>query len=95
MLISGGADLPDEYRKIIEKEIRAYCQQVYHHIRELGYNMDLTPVIFVGGGVGVMKQYGGLSQRNITYVEDICANAKGYEMLGNTYLKAVLQRRAV
>lgn len=92
---SRGTDLPDEYRKIIEKEIRAYCQQVYHYIRELGYNMDLTPVIFVGGGAGVMKQYGGLSQRNITYVEDICANAKGYEMLGNTYLKAVLQRRAV
>ena len=57
--------------------------------------MDLTSVIFVGGGAGVMKQYGGLSQKNITYVEDICANAKGYEMLGNTYLKAVLQRRAV
>lgn len=94
LLTSGGADLPDEYRKIIEKEIRAYCQQVYHYIRELGYNMDLTPVIFVGGGAGVMKQYGGLSQRNIIYVEDICANAKGYEMLGNTYLKAVLQRRA-
>ena len=79
----------------MENEIRAYCQQVYHPIRELGYNMDLTSVIFVGGGAGVMKQYGGLSQKNITYVEDICANAKGYEMLGNTYLKAVLQRRAV
>ena len=94
LLTSGGADLPDEYREIIEKEIRAYCQQVYHYIRELGYNMDLTPVILVGGGAGVMKQYGGLSQKNITYVEDICANAKGYEMLGNAYLKAVLQRRA-
>ncbi len=94
LLVSGGDDIPDEYRKIIEKEIRVYCRQVYDHIRELGYNMDLTPVIFVGGGAGVMKQYVGLSQKNITYVEDICANARGYEMLGNAYLKAVLQRRA-
>ena len=93
-LASGGHELPEAYQRIIDKEIRAYGQQVYHHIRELGDNMDLTPVIFVGGGAGVMKQYGGLSQKNITYVEDICANAKGYEILGNAYLKAVLQRQA-
>ena len=94
LLTSGGNNLPDAYREIIEEEIRAYCRQVYDHIRELGYNMDLTSVIFVGGGAVVMKQFGGLSQKNITYVEDICANAKGYEMLGSAYLKAVLQRQA-
>ena len=46
------------------------------------------------GGSFIIKKKGGLSQKNITYVEDICANAKGYEMLGNAYLKAVLQRQA-
>ena len=44
------------------------------------------PYIFVGGGAGVMKRFGGLEQKNIQYLEDVKANAKGYEMLGNAYL---------
>ena len=86
IMVSGGEGLPEKYREIIVKEIRGYCQQIYHNIRELGYNMDLTQIIFVGGGAGVMKRFGGLEQKNIQYLEDVKANAKGYEMLGNAYL---------
>ena len=86
IMVSGGEGLPEKYREIIVKVIRGYCQQIYHNIRELGYNMDLTQIIFVGGGAGVMKRFGGLEQKNIQYLEDVKANAKGYEMLGNAYL---------
>ena len=86
IMVSGGEGLPEKYREIIVKEIRGDCQQIYHNIRELGYNMDLTQIIFVGGGAGVMKRFGGLEQKNIQYLEDVKANAKGYEMLGNAYL---------
>ena len=86
IMVSGGEGLPEKYREIIVKEIRGYCQLIYHNIRELGYNMDLTQIIFVGGGAGVMKRFGGLEQKNIQYLEDVKANAKGYEMLGNAYL---------
>lgn len=94
-MISGGGDLPEKYREIIIKEIRAYCQQIYHNIRELGYNMDLTQIIFVGGGAGVMKRFGGLDQKNIRYIEDVKANAKGYEMLGNAYLAQSQKKRKI
>ena len=60
----------------------------------IGYNMELTPIIFVGGGAGVMKRYGDLHQSNITYIEDICANAKGYATLASGYLKVILERQA-
>lgn len=56
--------------------------------------MDLTQIIFVGGGAGVMKRFGNLEQGNIRYIEDVKANAKGYEMLGNAYL-AKAQRRKI
>lgn len=59
----------------------------------LGYNMDLTQIIFVGGGAGVMKRFGGLEQKNIRYLEDVKANAKGYEMLGNAYLAQAQKRK--
>ncbi len=94
-MVSGGGDLPEKYREIIIKEIRAYCQQIYHNIRELGYNMDLTQIIFVGGGAGVMKRFGGLDQKNISYIEDVKANAKGYEMLGNAYLAQSQKKRKI
>ena len=94
VMANGVGDLPDKYQEIIKKEIRSYCQKIYHNLRELGYNMDLTQIIFVGGGAGVMKRFGGLEQKNIQYIEDVRANAKGYEMLGNAYLaQAQKQKR--
>ena len=94
VMMKGGEHLPKNYREIIEKELRAYCNKIYHYIRELGYNMELTPIIYVGGGAGVMKRYGDLHQPNITYIEDICANAKGYATLASGYLKVILERQA-
>ena len=93
IMVSGGEGLPEKYREIIVKKIRGYCQQIYHNIRELGYNMDLTQIIFVDGGAGVMKRFGGLEQKNIQYLEDVKANAKGYEMLGNAYLAQAQKRK--
>lgn len=93
VMVSGGEGLPEKYWEIIVKKIRGYCQQIYHNIRELGYNMDLTQIIFVDGGAGVMKRFGGLEQKNIQYLEDVKANAKGYEMLGNAYLAQAQKRK--
>ena len=93
VMVSGGEGLPEKYREIIVKKISGYCQQIYHNIRELGYNMDLTQIIFVDGGAGVMKRFGGLEQKNIQYLEDVKANAKGYEMLGNAYLAQAQKRK--
>lgn len=58
----------------------------------LGYNMDLTPIIFVGGGATVMKRFGQMQQRNVRYIEDIRANAKGFDYLGKIYLERVIHR---
>ena len=40
-----------------------------------------------------MKRFGGLEQKNIQYIEDVKANARGYELLGNTYLAQLQKRR--
>ena len=77
VMVSGGEGLPEKYREIIVKKIRGYCQQIYHNIRELGYNMDLTQIIFVDGGAGVMKRFGGLEQKNIQYLTAVHAQEKG------------------
>lgn len=48
--------------------------------------MKTTPITFVGGGAGLMKKYAGLNQRNISYIEDVRANAVGYETMAALYL---------
>ena len=92
--MNGSDDLPEEYRNIIEKQIREYCGSIWHSIREQGFNMALTPVIFVGGGATVMKRFGNLSAGNISYIEDVRANAKGFELLAEVRLKEEQRRKA-
>lgn len=36
-----------------------------------------------------MKQFGGISQSNIYFVEDVRANAKGFELLGRAYINGM------
>ena len=92
VILNGSEDLPDEYRQIIVRKFKEYCQKIYYNIREMGYNMKLTPITFVGGGASLMKRFGELHQNNITYNENIRANARGFEYLGKMYLDKVLQR---
>ena len=87
-LIDGGGNITSKYQKIIIRELTKYCSEVFNHIRELGYNLDLIPMIFVGGGASIMKHFGNFNQENIQYVEDVRANAKGFELLGRAYVKS-------
>ncbi len=84
----GKSDLDDKYFQIIKKEIEAFTNYVYDVIGEHGYNLYTTNIIFVGGGATVMRLFGSLKQKNITFIEDIKANAKGFEQLARIALKA-------
>lgn len=77
----GNSDVDEEYFSIAKTEIEEFCERVYNSIREYGYNLNTTPIIFVGGGAVVMKNFGGLNQKNISFLQDVKANAKGYEQL--------------
>lgn len=78
--------LPEKYVKIVHECILSFVEKVYNTLKEHGYNLDLTHIVFVGGGATVMKIFGSLQGSNIQYIEDIKANAKGYERLGRMYL---------
>lgn len=92
-LINGGGNIPEKYQKIIVSEVKKYCGEIFNHIRELGYNLDLIPMIFVGGGASILKQFGGIEQNNIQFIEDVKANAIGFERLGKAYLSDLKKAR--
>lgn len=80
--------LPERYFNIVIDCIHCFVEKVYNVLKEHGYNLEITPIVFVGGGAVVMKQFGQFAGDNIQYVEDIRANARGYESLGRAYLSA-------
>ena len=45
----GRSDIDDEYFAIIKAEIEDFVDKVYNSIREFGYNLKTTPIVFVGG----------------------------------------------
>ena len=55
---------------------------------EHGYNLKTTPIVFVGGGAVVMKNFGSHDAKNISYNLDVKANARGYEQLATMGLKS-------
>lgn len=67
--------------QIMDEEIRAYAEMVLHSLTEMKINIKTTPIIFVGGGAILMKNFGPTGYKNITYKTDVKANAKGYESL--------------
>ena len=63
-----------------------HTKSIYRGLAENGINVKTTPITFVGGGAGLMKEYAGITSRNISYIEDVKSNAKGYEQLAKMYL---------
>lgn len=89
VMINGSADVDQEYVDIIESEIRAYTKDIFRIIVEQGVNIKTTPVTFVGGGATLMRRYADIDQKNVSYIEDIKANAKGYKLIAAAHLKNI------
>lgn len=72
--------VPDKYRSIIESELKSFAQKIEGILKENGHDTDFSHIIYVGGGAKIMRTYGkhGL---NISYLDDVKANAMGYEYL--------------
>ncbi|MBE5934298.1 MAG: ParM/StbA family protein [Lachnospiraceae bacterium] len=86
-LLTGTTILDDKYKKIIDSEMIRFTDMVYNSLIESGYNLDTTPIIFVGGGARVIKNFGKFRIKNVRYIYDVKANAKGYETLARISLR--------
>lgn len=69
-----------EHKKLIDNTLIAFAKNIEGILKENGHNLEFCNVIYVGGGAEIMKKY-GTHGMNISYLEDVRANAKGYEFL--------------
>lgn len=81
--------IDEDLKNAASEEIRAYAEKILNTLREYGHDTKTNRIVFVGGGAAVMRNFGNLADKsNISYVLDICANAKGFETLARCSLKA-------
>ena len=73
--------IPEECVSIIRGVLHQFVESIEAKLRENGFEIDMIPIIYVGGGAGIMRRFRSGSRKNVTYIEDICANAIGYEYL--------------
>lgn len=80
-------NVPEEVLKLMDRYLMNYADMIIRSLKELEINVQTTPIIIVGGGASVVKNYCSVKLPNIDYKLDIKANAKGYEMMARIALK--------
>lgn len=77
----------NEYERVIQAKLTEYASYIQTRLKEFKINIDIVPIIFVGGGASIIEKFGTNDKYYFEFVTDICANAKGYEQLEKVFMK--------
>lgn len=83
----GSADVGEKYLNAIREAAVEYVQGIFRKLREREYHPDLMRLVVVGGGSCLVKNFGQYDEKRVAILTDICATAKGYEMLAEHKLR--------
>ena len=87
VLRTGTADIAKPYLDCIAGAAKQYAGMIFDTLRRYEYNPDLMRLYVVGGGGCVLRNFGEYNRKWVTFIEDICATAKGYEFLAYMALR--------
>ena len=77
----GTADIKEDYLKTITDTATDYVEGIFQRLREHEYNPELMRLYVLGGGSCLIRNFGVYDASRVTINDDICATAKGYELL--------------
>ena len=81
VLREGNADIAPKYLEAIRQTASAYVDGIFRRLREHEYDPELMRLYVVGGGGCLVRNFGRYDKGRVFFNDDICATAKGYEML--------------
>lgn len=70
----------NQYEEIMQKEFKKYSELIFTKLKEYRINVDLIPVIFIGGGSVIIRNFGDYNAQT-EFITDIKSNAIGYEKI--------------
>ncbi len=77
----GTADISERYKNAITEAAAEYVAGIFRRLREHEYDPELMKLYVVGGGSCLIKNFGEYEKDRVIINEDICATARGYELL--------------
>ena len=77
----GTADISQRYLTAIRDTATEYAEGIFRRLREHEYDPELMRLYVVGGGSCILKNFGNYDKDRVIINDDICATAKGYELL--------------
>jgi plasmid segregation protein ParM len=84
---TGTADISERYLMAIRESAANYVAELFRKLREHEYNPELMRLYIVGGGSCMIENFGEYEKDRVTIIKDICATAKGYELLATRKLR--------
>ena len=82
LLRNGLQERTDSTAKKVEHIATRYTENIRRRLVDYGYKEGLVHLYVIGGGGCLIRNYSDLAEKaGVTFITDICANAKGYETL--------------
>ena len=83
----GTADISQRYLTAIRDTATEYAEGIFRRLREHEYNPEMMRLYVTGGGSCMVKNFGNYDADRVFINDDICANAKGYEILAEMRMR--------
>ena len=83
VLRTGEADVGKDQLEVIRQAATEYADGIMRRLREHEYNPELMKLYVVGGGGCLIQNFTDYDPNRVTINTDICATAKGYELLAS------------
>jgi len=76
-------DYEEAVVRTVREMTKTYVDDLLGNLRERGIDLKSVCIVFIGGGALLLKEYLENSGKlgKYIFIEDVCANAKGYKML--------------
>lgn len=88
LLRNGLQERTDSTAKKVEHIATRYTENIRRRLVDYGYKEGLVHLYVIGGGGCLIRNYSDLAEKEgVTFITDICANAKGYETLAEKKLR--------
>lgn len=77
----GKTDISRKYIDCLQTVAVEYTNDIFNALSRYEYNSDLMRLYIVGGGGCLIKNFGRYDKDRVCIIDDICATAKGYELI--------------
>ncbi len=85
---TGTANIRECDLAIVRDAAAGYVEEIFHRLRDHGYDADTMQLYITGGGGCLVKHFYRYDAERVKFVDDICAAAKGYEYMAEIQIQA-------